>query len=110
MNDAAGMIVTTANQIQGRSVRAELGIVRGLVVRTPNIFQGIFGAFRVLFGGNIATYEGVCEKARQHAYERMVAQARTLGADAVIAMRYDATELMSGITEILAYGTAVKLD
>lgn len=110
MNTAASMIVTTANQVQGRSVRAELGIVRGLVVRTPNVLQGIFGAFRMLFGGNIATYEGVCEKAREHAYDRMVAHARTLGADAIIAMRYDATELMSGITEILAYGTAVKLD
>ena len=106
----SSIIVTTANQIDQRAIKAELGIVRGLVVRTPNIVQGIFGSFRMLFGGNIVTYEGICEKARQHAFDRMLEHARKLGADAVIAMRYDATEFMAGVTEILAYGTAVRLN
>lgn len=105
----AQLTVTTGTQVEGKSIVIELGIVRGIVVRAPNIAQNIFGAFRLIFGGNIVTYEGICEKARQQAFDRMVAHARDLQADAIIGMRYDATEFMAGVTEILAYGTAVKL-
>ena len=110
MKAANPIIVTTGIQVEGQTIKTELGVVRGLVVRTPNIIQGIFGSFRMIFGGNIATYEAICDKARQHAFDRMVEHARGLNADAIIAMRFDATEFMAGVTEIMAYGTAVKLN
>ena len=103
------VLVTTGNHIEGREVVEYLGIVRGIVVRAQTIGQGIRGSFSSIFGGNIAAYEEVCEKARSEACIRMVTHAEERGAHAVIAMRYDATEFASGITEVLAYGTAVKL-
>ena len=103
------MIVTTANEVDGRPVRSVLGIVRGIVVRSPNLAQGLLGGLKQIVGGNIEQYARVCEKAREEAYERMVQHAAEIGADAVVAMRYDATEFMAGATEVLAYGTAVKL-
>lgn len=103
------MIVTTGNEIAGHSIAAYVGIVRGIVVRSPNIAQSMLGSLKQIVGGNIESYAQVCEKAREEAYERMVAHAQERGADAVIAMRYDATEFSEGITEVLAYGTAVKL-
>jgi uncharacterized protein YbjQ (UPF0145 family) len=78
-------------------------------VRSPNIAQGLLGGLKQIVGGNIEQYARVCEQARQDAFERMVAHAEQLGADALIAVRYDATEFVSGTTEVLAYGTAVKL-
>src|SRR5260370_988552 len=106
---AQHLAVTTADRIDGYIVEENLGIVRGIVVRAQTIGQGIRGAFSSIFGGNIKAYEEVCEQARSEAYQRMVEHAHDRGADAVIAMRYDATEFASGITEVLAYGTAVKL-
>jgi uncharacterized protein YbjQ (UPF0145 family) len=103
------MIVTTGNQVDGRPTRSYLGIVRGIVVRSPNIAQGLLGGLKQIIGGNNEQYARVCEGAREEAYERMVRHAEAIGADAVIAMRYDATEFMTGVTEVLAYGTAVKL-
>jgi uncharacterized protein YbjQ (UPF0145 family) len=103
------MIVTTGNDVAGRPIAEYLGAVRGIVVRSPNIAQGLLGWLKTLVGGNIETFIGVCDKARQEAYSRMVSHAMKTGADAVIAMRYDATEFASGVTEVLAYGTAVKL-
>jgi len=103
------MIVTTANEVDGRPVRSCLGIVRGIVVRSPSIAQGLLGGLKQIVGGNIEQYARVCESARQEAYERMVRHAEEIGADAIVAMRYDATEFMAGATEVLAYGTAVKL-
>jgi uncharacterized protein YbjQ (UPF0145 family) len=103
------MIVTTGNEVAGYSIVSYLGIVRGIVVRSPNIAQGFLGGLKQIIGGNIESYAQVCETARQEAYTRMVQHARERGADAVIAMRYDATEFASGVTEVLAYGTAVKL-
>jgi uncharacterized protein YbjQ (UPF0145 family) len=103
------MIVTTGNEIPGRPVKAYLGIVRGIVVRSPNIAQGFLGGLKQVVGGNIESYATVCEHAREEAYERMVRHASELGAEAIIAMRYDATEFTQGATEVLAYGTAVKL-
>jgi uncharacterized protein YbjQ (UPF0145 family) len=104
------MIVTTGNDIAGRTIRSYLGIVRGIVVRSPTIGQGFMGGLKKLVGGNIESYAKVCETARQEAYDRMVEHAQDMGADAVIAMRYDATEFAEGITEVLAYGTAVRLE
>ena len=103
------LLVTTANDVSGREVAAYLGVVRGLVVRATSVVSGIAGGIKSMFGGNISEYERVCEKAREDAFRRMVDHARAIGADAIIAMRYDATEFMQGTTEVLAYGTAVKL-
>ena len=95
--------------MQGRTINAYLGIVRGIVVRAPNIAQGFMGGIQSIFGGNIDSYAEVCEQARLEAYQRMVQHALDIGADAVIGMRYDATEFAQGATEVLAYGTAVRL-
>lgn len=103
------IIVTTGNEIGGRSIETYLGIARGVVVRSPDIIQGVFGGLKQIVGGNIETYARVCEDTRRQAFSRMVDQAANLEADAIIAMRYDATEFAPGITEVLAYGTAVKL-
>lgn len=101
--------VTTANDLQGHEVEEYLGVVRGIVVRAQTITQGIRGGLASIFGGNIRAYEEVCEQARSEAFARMVTHAQEKGADAILAMRYDATEFAPGITEVLAYGTAVKL-
>jgi uncharacterized protein YbjQ (UPF0145 family) len=103
------MIITTGNDVSGYQITQYLGIVRGIVVRATGFARGIVGGLRAIGGGNIPEYNSVCESARQHAYERMVQHAQDLGADAIIAFRYDATEFMQGSTEVLAYGTAVKL-
>lgn len=103
------MIVTTANEIEMGKVIQYLGVVRGIVVRATGIGAGFIGGLKSIGGGNIEEFTHVCEQARQEAYGRMVAHAQSLGADAIIAMRYDATEFMQGTTEVLAYGTAVKL-
>jgi len=103
------MIVTTGNEITGHSIAAYIGIVRGIVVRSPSITQGFLGGLKQIVGGNIESYAEVCEDAREEAYGRMVQHAQEKGANAVIAMQYDATEFAQGVTEVLAYGTAVKL-
>ncbi len=103
------MIVTTGNEVQSRVIKQYLGVVRGVVVRSPSIGQGFMGGLKQIVGGNIEEFAQVCERARQDAYDRMVSHANESGADAIIAMRYDATEFSEGATEVLAYGTAVKL-
>ena len=103
------IIVTTGNEIPGYRITAYLGVVRGIVVRAQTIGQGCRGGVAQVFGGNIAAYEEVCEKARSDAFKRMLVHADDVQADAIIAMRYDATEFAQGVTEVLAYGTAVKL-
>ena len=104
------IIVTTTNEIGGYRVVEYLGIVRGIVVRSTSLGQGIVGAFKQLGGGNIKEYVDVCEAARQEAYLLMMQHAQTIGAHAVIGMRYDATEFVAGATEVLSYGTAVRLE
>jgi uncharacterized protein YbjQ (UPF0145 family) len=106
---AKNITVTTANDLTGHEVEEYLGVVRGIVVRAQTITQGIRGAFASVLGGNIRAYEEVCEQARSEAFARMVEHAQDKGADAILAMRYDATEFAQGVTEVLAYGTAVKL-
>lgn len=103
------MLVTTGNEVEGHKISGYLGVVRGIVVRSPNIGQSLMGSVQGIFGGNIDAYAQACDTARQHAYDRLVEHAQQLGADAVIGMRFDATEFAPGITEVLAYGTAVKL-
>jgi uncharacterized protein YbjQ (UPF0145 family) len=102
------MIVTTGNEVAGYAITSYLGIVRGIVVRSPNIAQGLMGGLKSIIGGNIESYANACETAREHAYERMVQHAEEHGADAVIGMRYDATDFVQNTTEVLCYGTAVK--
>ncbi|QDU74336.1 hypothetical protein Pan97_13430 [Bremerella volcania] len=103
------MIVTTGNDVEGQRIVEYLGLVRGIVVRSTSIARGFIGGIRAIGGGNIPEYAAVCEEARQHAYDLMLEHARQVGADALIGVRYDATEFMPGSTEVLAYGTAVKL-
>lgn len=107
---AAPIIVTTGPDIVGHRVTEYLGIVRGIVVRSTSIGQGIVGAFKQLGGGNIEEYVQVCEAARQDAYLLMMDHAQKLGANGILGMRYDATEFVAGATEVLAYGTAVRLE
>jgi uncharacterized protein YbjQ (UPF0145 family) len=103
------VIVTTANDIAGHDVVEYLGVVRGITVRSLNIAQGFLGAVKQIAGGDIREYTQVCERARHDAYTQMVALAAELGANGIISMRYDATEFMQGATEVLAYGTAVRV-
>ncbi len=103
------MLVTTGIEITGHEISTYLGIVRGIVVRAPNLAQGFLGGLKSIIGGNIESFAQVCEKAREDAYERMVSHAQQLGADAVIGMRYDADQFAENATEVLCYGTAVKL-
>ena len=103
------LIVTTANEVAGHDIVRYLAIVRGIVVRATGIGQGLLGSLRALGGGNIAEFTEVCEAARHDAYLQMLQHAQDMGADAIIGMRYDATEFMQGSTEVLAYGTAVRL-
>lgn len=104
------IVVTTGNDVAGHRISEYLGVVRGIVVRSPNIGQSLVGAFKQLAGGNISQYVDVCEAARHEAYVQMVQHAEAMGAHAVLAMRYDATEFLQGATEVLAYGTAVRIE
>lgn len=101
------LIVTTGNEIENHRIERYLGVVRGIVVRSPSIGKAFVGAFKSLAGGNIKEYIEVCEAARHEAYLNMLGHAREIGANAIVGMRYDATEFMQGATEVLAYGTAV---
>lgn len=103
------LIVTTGNAVEGAEVGEYLGVVRGIVVRATGIGRGIVGGLKSIVGGNIEEWTHVCEEARKEASNRMIQHAREIGADAVIGMRYDSTEFSQGATEVLAYGTAVRL-
>lgn len=103
-------MVTTAFGIDGYRVSKNLGIVRGITVRSRSILGNIGAGFQTIFGGQITLYQELCENAREEAYELMIAHAAQMGANAIIGMRYDANEVASGITEVLAYGTAVVME
>jgi uncharacterized protein YbjQ (UPF0145 family) len=103
--DAA--LTTTTFTLEGHRILRSLGVVRGITVRSRSIFGTIGGSLQTLVGGNISLFTSLCEKTRAEAFELMLAHARELGANAVIGVRYDATEVMSGVTEVLCYGTAV---
>ncbi|MBK6773302.1 MAG: YbjQ family protein [Ignavibacteria bacterium] len=102
--------ITTAFDFEGCKIVKNMGIVRGIVVRSRNFFANIGAGFQTLVGGDITLYTELCEKTRLDAFELMVKHAEELGANAIIGMRYDANEVMSGVTEVLAYGTAVVVE
>jgi uncharacterized protein YbjQ (UPF0145 family) len=100
-------LVTTAFDLPGHRIVKNLGVVRGIVVRSRSIVGNIGAAIQTLFGGNITLYTDLCERARADAYDLMLEHAAERGANALIGMRYDANEVAAGVTEVLAYGTAV---
>jgi uncharacterized protein YbjQ (UPF0145 family) len=102
--------VTTAFELPGCRVRRNLGVVRGIVVRSRSIVGTIGAGLQTIVGGNISLFSELCERTRGDAFELMLAHAGELGANAVIGARYDATEVMNGVTEVLAYGTAVIVE
>ena len=104
------MIVTTTNDIAGYRVAKHLGVVRGLTVRSRSVIGNIGAGIQSLFGSNITIYTELAEKAREEAFNLMVEHAASAGANAIVAMRYDANEIADGITEVLAYGSAVVVE
>ncbi len=104
------MLVVTSNELAGYRVVRYVGLVRGLSVRSRSVVGNIGAAIQIFFGGNISVYTKLAEQARQEAFDLMVAQAHEQGANAVLAMRYDANEIASAVTEVLAYGTAVVVE
>ena len=102
--------VTTAFTLDGYKITRNLGLVRGIVVRSRSIFGTIGASLQTLVGGNITLLTDLCEKTRRDAFERMIVHAMEMGADGVIGVRYDATEIMQGVTEVLCYGTAVVFE
>jgi uncharacterized protein YbjQ (UPF0145 family) len=103
-------LITTAFELDGYKITKNLGIIRGITVRSRNVFATIGASFQTLVGGNITLFTQLCEKTRMEAFELMVQHAEDIGANAVVGMRYDANEVMSGVTEVLAYGTAVVVE
>ncbi|HKK06625.1 MAG: YbjQ family protein [Gammaproteobacteria bacterium] len=103
--------VTTTFDIQGYRIKEYKGVVRGIIVRAPTIVQGVLGGLKNIIGGNIGAYTEMCEQARSHAYELMVRHAQELGANAIVGLSYDASEVVSrgSATEVLCYGTAVVI-
>jgi uncharacterized protein YbjQ (UPF0145 family) len=99
--------ITTTFELPGYKIGSTLGLVRGIVVRSRSVVGNFGASIQSLFGGNITILTDLCEQARREAYDNMAAHAETLGANGIIGVRYDATELMPGITEVLCYGTAV---
>jgi len=103
-------MVTTAFTLDGYTIVRNLGLVRGIIVRSRSIVGTIGATLQTIVGGNITLLTNLCEQTREHAFDLMLQHAAELGANAVIGMRYDATEVMQGVTEVLAYGTAVYVE
>ena len=103
------MLVVTTNDLPGYRIVKHFGVVRGITVRSRSVIGNIGGAIQSVFGGKLSVYTNLAETARQEAYDLLVQHAQERGANAIIAMRYDANEIMDGITEVLAYGTAVEV-
>jgi uncharacterized protein YbjQ (UPF0145 family) len=101
---------TTTFEISGQRIKQNLGIVRGIIVRSRSIFGNIGAGFQTLFGGNITILSELCEKTREDAFNLMMQHAESLEANAIIGIRYESTEIMSGVTEVLCYGTAVIVE
>jgi len=102
--------ITTALELPGKRIIKNLGMVRGITVRSRSIFGSIGASFQTIVGGNITLFTGLCEKTRSESFELMIKHADEIGANAVIAVRYDANEVMQGVTEVLCYGTAVIVE
>ena len=103
-------LTTTAFTLDGYRITRNLGVVRGIMVRSRSILGTIGGSLQTIVGGNISLFTSLCEKTRNEAFELMLEHARQLGANAVVGIRYDATEVMNGVTEVLCYGTAVVVE
>lgn len=103
-------LVTTAFTLDGYRIVKNYGIVRGIIVRSRSVFGTIGASLQTLVGGDITLFTNLCEETRQHAFERMIVHAAERGANAVIGVRYDATEVMQSVTEVLCYGTAVRVE
>jgi uncharacterized protein YbjQ (UPF0145 family) len=103
-------LTTTTFELEGYRIVQTLGVVRGITVRSRSIFGTIGGSLQTLFGGNITLFSELCEKTRAEAFELMVGHAEEIGANAIVGIRYDATEIMQGVTEVLCYGTAVTVE
>jgi uncharacterized protein YbjQ (UPF0145 family) len=103
-------LTTTAFTLDGYHIVQTIGVVRGITVRSRNIFGTIGGSLQTLFGGNISLFTELCERARQEAFELMLEHAEQTGGNAVVGIRYDANEIMQGVTEVLCYGTAVVVE
>lgn len=103
-------LITTSIELQGYRVIDQRGVVRGITVRSRSVLGNMAGGFQAIFGGKLSIYVELCEKARAEAFELMVQHAQERGANAIINMRYDANEVMDGVTEVLAYGTAVTVE
>jgi len=107
------MVVTTTFMIEGYRIKQYMGVVRGIIVRSPTISQGFLGGLKSIVGGQIGSYTQMCEQARQQAYDLIIDHARALGANAIVGLRYDASEIggkTSSATEVLCYGTAVVIE
>jgi len=103
-------LITTSTGLEGYRISRNLGVVRGITVRSRSVFGNIAGGLQTLFGGQISIYVELCEKTREEAFQYMIQHASERGANAIINMRYDANEVMNGVTEVLAYGTAVVVE
>ena len=103
-------LTTTAFTFEGYKITRNLGVVRGIMVRSRSIFGTIGGSLQTIVGGNISLFTSLCEKTRAEAFELMLEHAQELGANAVVGIRYDATEVMNGVTEVLCYGSAVVVE
>jgi uncharacterized protein YbjQ (UPF0145 family) len=108
MNDS--IIITTSNALEGYRVTKQLGLVRGITVRSRSLLGNMAGGFMTMFGGKSVIYTELCEKTREEALQLMIEHGKHLGCNAIINMRYDANEVMNGVTEVLAYGTAVIVE
>lgn len=104
------MIVTTTFDIQGFKVKEYKGVVRGIIVRAPTITQGIMGGLKSIIGGKIGAYTTMCEQTRKDAYDLLIKHAEEVGANAILGLRYDASDVVVGATEVLCYGTAVVVE
>ena len=103
-------LITSSTMLEGYHISKHLGVVRGITVRSRSLFGNIAGVFQTLFGGKISIYVELCEKTREEAFQLMIQHGNERGANAIINMRYDANEVMNGVTEVLAYGTAVVVE
>ena len=103
-------MTTTTFDLPGYKVSKNLGLVRGILVRSRSIFGTIGAGLQTIFGGNITLLSNLCERTREESYQLMIKHAQEMGANAIIGVRYDATEIMQGVTEVLVYGTAVRVD
>lgn len=102
-------MITTSINLEGYKITETMGVVRGITVRSRSIVGNFVGGLQTILGGNISIYKNLCEQTRLDAFDEMMEHADQMGANAIINMRYDANEIMNGVTEVLAYGTAVKV-